>query len=493
MTNLISLSPSDYDELYYEYHKTRAKNSPKIILNPERYMNFERKNSSAPKNEIAQTEGRKPPKYLPKLNYCFHSNQVTLESLENFENLEEKKIIFPSHLMIPKKIENNSKVKNKPKLKPLSIKKEILKEKNFKINGNIIKFNSNSKSNRSKKIIINLNMDKKKKANELRKKIINKAYEKEKQEFKSYCVNNNEAVVNELVVEFFRRTNNNKMSLGERGKVMTDMHEPKYNEQIYSRNLNRKNYKQIYKSSAILPNVNKNRKESEKSINTEIINKKKKKENKELIVHNVFFEWIIDNVIERYIDKINPINKNAIEKFIRKIFVNEVYNLSEILFQIKNMVDNNINEYELFNDDQRIKNINSLKVFKQRFSPQGRKKIIKKNKSSCHEVFLCDSDFDEQKEQEKIKRNIIKKIIEKISKENNDIDLFNIENEDYTPNNIYNSNRINKSTDIKRNMRKYISKSSLTQENTVNTSNNEILIKHLINIENAKKHNFKKK
>ena len=298
MINLVSLNPSDYDALYHEYHKTKLKNSPKIILNPGKYLNLRRKNTSPPKDEILPTEVKKYPKYLPKINNCFHSNQVTLESSES---IDDKKNIFSNRLVISKKFENGNKIKNKPKLKPLSIKKVILREKSFKLNKNNIDLNS--KSNRPKKIYLNINNDKIKKPNEFRQKLLNKAYEKEKQLFQLYCLNNNEVVINQLVIEFFRRTKNNKVPLGDRGKVITDFQEPKINESYNNRNLSKGNYKHEYKSLALLPKMNRNLKESDTATNNEIDNKNLKES--EISINNE-----IDNEINNKNLKISEITVN---------------------------------------------------------------------------------------------------------------------------------------------------------------------------------------
>jgi hypothetical protein len=129
----------------------------------------------------------------------------------------------------------------------------------------------------------------------------------------------NEMIANQMVFEFFRKTK--ELQKLKSDDLMMNYIQEKNNVNSYSVERKRRKYSDENNNNKSFNNKN------------DLFKEDKKNEN--LIVHNVFFEWIIANVIKRYVNQINPLNRNASIKFIRNILVSEIRTLSKLFFYKK--------------------------------------------------------------------------------------------------------------------------------------------------------------
>jgi hypothetical protein len=172
--------------------------------------------------------------------------------------------------------------------------------------------NNNLSKSSSKNVIF---LERKNNMNDLQNNLIKKEYEKNLKQFKVYSKNMNEMIANQMVLEFFKKTD--ELQKLKSGDLMINY--------IQSNN-NVKNYSQRC-------NTSDNTSIKTKDKDNEEMNQKNEPN---LIIHNVFFEWVIADVIKRYLNGINPLNKNASIKYIRNILINEVLTLSQLFFYKEN-------------------------------------------------------------------------------------------------------------------------------------------------------------
>ena len=153
--------------------------------------------------------------------------------------------------------------------------------------------------------------------NIINRNVINNRYENDLNEFKIYSLNMNEMIAEEMVKEFFRRFNK--------------LQNINFNDLLlnYIKSCDGKN--NIIEEN-VFKNINNNH------INISEGNKESSKEEKiehNLIIHNVFFEWIITKVIRKYTNYLKTHTKALSVKSIKNIFINEVKYLSKLFFHKK--------------------------------------------------------------------------------------------------------------------------------------------------------------
>ena len=288
----ISLIPIENDDNFYNiYHHNTSSNQKLNILLKSSY-DFDKINLFNEQNKNESNLPRFRKKQLPKLNLN-HSRGYKLPSLITR---------FP-----------HSGKKNEKLIKRETIDK---KENYFTINNIVLDENDIIKKN-----AINQNIPMKRyirlsKKNLINKNIINKKYERDMMEFKIYSHNMNDMIAEQMVKEFFKRINK-----------LQSLH---FNDLLmnYILSCDGKNNFSERKFSTINNTIN-NSENDEQNID----------ENEEpehnLIIHNVFFEWIISKVIMNYTNNLKLSNESISAKSIKNIFINEVKNLSKLFFHKK--------------------------------------------------------------------------------------------------------------------------------------------------------------
>ena len=376
LRKLISLIPIENDDKFYGVYHRNSVSKKKLNLPLKKPLSLEISNFTPVSYQLNYTlekNGKRPnflPK-IPKINLKFNQEN-------NFPNIITNISTSNNSFIYHKPIEDE-KSKKRPKINPslrkFSINNIIFKE-------DISKKNSLSKSS-SKQNIIYL---------EKKKNLINTIYENEMKQFKVYSKNMNEMIANQMVLEFFKKTR-------ELRKLKSDDLMINY----IQTNENKKNY---YKRKISTADTSEQ--------NNENINENKPHN---LIIHNVFFEWVISNVIQRYINTINPLNENASIKFIRNILMNEVKNLSEIFFYKKK-------EKDIPRNMRIVKNI--FAKYKINHENTNENKIKKEDKDLQLDV-----------KRDEIKRQLLEKIMEKL-----------VETDEQTLNNKINKIKNNKSVEV---------------------------------------------
>ena len=446
---LISLIPSENDDNFYNVYRRNTPSRKRLnSLSKKNSLNLDIQNVNPLLNQIS-IEKKSPKKaYLKKASKM----QINTER-EQEQALPLIKIRHPTNnnsYIFHKPIEDEkSKVRRKisPTGRQLSINKIIFKEDMSQ------KKKDNLSNSSSKKTIILL--DKKKHINNLQKKLIDKAYEKELKQFKIYSQNMNEMIANQMVFEFFRKTK--ELQKLKSDDLMMNYIKDKNNVNSFSVNRKRREYS--------------DEENNNKSYNNENDLFKEDKKNENLIVHNVFFEWIIANVIKRYVNQINPLNRNASIKFIRNILVNEIRTLSKIFFYKKKEIKEK--------DDSDIPR--NMRIVRNLF---GKYKV--KQSDSNEKKKKDDIEILIENKRAEIKDELIEKIIEKIigDNEDNQEDRYKSDEENLIQNlspKRKNVKVINKSVDlnkIRKNKRKLSNETtkeiSYKNENNINSNQEDI-------------------
>ena len=374
LRRFISLIPIENDDKFYNIYHRNSSAKRKFDLLLKKPLSL----------EIANFH---PETYL--LNYTLEKNGKKSNLLPkipkiNIKFRQEEKL--PSILTdIP--TSNNSFIYHKPIEDEKSKLRRKISHKSSKLTINNIVFQedkSNLSKSSSKQNIIFL--ERKKNIKELKRKIINHEFQKEMRQFKIYSKNMNEMIANQMVLEFLKRTTQLR-------RLKSDDLLLNY---IISNNANKRYFKNRINTT-----------ESSNIENDEIINQKN---SPSLIIHNVFFEWAISNVIQRYIDEINPLNKNASIKFIRNLLIEEIRNLSTLFF------------YKKKEKDEKDLPLN-MRIVRNKF---GKLKLRLDNKSeNKRKKETIDAQLDTKREE--IKKQLLEKIIEKITS-HDEKQLLNNEN-----------------------------------------------------------------
>ena len=369
LRKIFSLNPIENDDNFFGVYHGNNSSKKKLNFLLKKPLNLEINNvnpftgASYKLDYTLEKYGKRHnflPK-IPKINLKF--NQEQLPNI--ITNVSTSQNSFIYHKPI-----EDEKSKLRPKIKPISRKLTI---NNIIFTEDIAKKNNLSKSSSKSKLNI-IYLEKKKNVNDSNKNIINKIYEKEMNQFKLYSKNMNEMIANQMVLEFFRRTK-------ELRKLKPDDLMVNYIQSNDKKN----NYNYNYYNRRI-STTDTNNNEINENIN--------QKDTHNLIIHNVFFEWIISNVIQKYINEINILNKNTSIKNIRNLLMNEVRSLSQLFFYKKN-------EKDIPRNMRIVRNIFAK---------------YKKNNGNLSEnrIKNIDNDLQMDIKKEEIKQKIMEKIIEKV-------------------------------------------------------------------------------
>ena len=353
-------------------------------------------------------------------------NKINKKPLEGFKPKEDNKI--------------RNKIRIKNNNKPLSVKYLSLHEDNKQFDKYIKsilkknKYNFNIPNNRydsNKDDFFQNNHNLKNKLNILNK-YLNKTYEKEKKDFKKYY-NENEEFLNEILAnEIITKTSSNFIE--EENYKNTNRLYIHFSPNPKEINMNPLMNVDSTKSYDALNNIKSNRLYSNDrkycpNLKTEKIKKKIKTNiDKDLIVHNVFFEWVVDNVILKIENKdifknYNSFNKNGTLMYknnIKSILNEEIKNLSKYLFRD----ESNLNR----SYDSLISSLRPISdyVNKIKNSSKKNKKIKSADlaKTNDHKINLGDNVFDNSDDYNNndddfnIEQNILNKLIDKIINNN---------------------------------------------------------------------------
>ena len=235
--------------------------------------------------------------------------------------------------------DNKNRNKYKIKKNPLSIQylslKESLNPFDKYLKSLLTKSKSKKKYNdiKSDKFLLNSNLRKK-----LLKKYLDKTYEKEKYEFKKYFNENKDNLANLLENEIINKTTKLDIS----NDIFRNQSEFTLQSQVENNdmndnfnNVNRYNYNE---SNKLYSNDRKNCSNEKKQISKY----KKEKENMDnFIIHNIFFKWVLDNVVTKIKEQKlknclynNIVRKSAKNNF-KQLVNKEISNLSKYLFRNK--------------------------------------------------------------------------------------------------------------------------------------------------------------
>ena len=283
-----SLIPIKNDYDFYNIYHEKISSDKKVNLLLKKSFNIDKTNlfSSINKKEKGLNIFRKME--LPKLNLKFQREA-------KFHHLSIK---IPSSGFKAKKLitrEQNNK-----------------RDKFFTINNIVFNEDNSFKKNSFENIPSIKRYITLKKKNNINKRIINKVYEKDMMEFKIYSLNMNDIITEEMLKEFFRRLFKYKNL--------------QFNDLIMN-----------YIQTIDIFNISEEIKISNNDINNEINEEEIKNEkiDNNLIIHNVFFEWILTRVFENYINNLKQSAKNISAKGIKNLIINEIKNLSKLFFHKK--------------------------------------------------------------------------------------------------------------------------------------------------------------
>ena len=453
LKRLISLIPIENDDKFYGVYHRNDSLKKKMNLLLKKPLNLEISNYSPENYQLNYTlekYGKKPnflPK-IPKVNLKFKQEEKLPYILTNIPTSDNS---FIYHKPIE---DEKSKIRHKirPVTRKLTINNIIFQEDPS------VQSNSISKSSSKLNIIF---LERKKPINESTKNLIHKEYEKQLNQFKVYSKNMNEMIANQMALKFLNRTK-------ELQKLKSDdllVNYIQFNHNIKSRN-KRKN----------------STSESNHIESDEIMNQNN---SPNLIIHNVFFEWVISNVIQRYIDEVNPLNKNASIKFIRNLIIDEVKTLSTLFFFNKN----------LKKDEKDLPM--SMRIVRNKFGKY--LKSREKNGNNSKNIRKKDDiELQIDVEKEIIKQKLIEKIIERIAEqdeekinkiEDNEINKKKIDNNEINKNKKkIENNEINKNKIDNNKYNNHSNKNLYNKnEDLQNIGKNNILISK--SVENYKKEN----
>ena len=350
-----SLIPIENDDNFYNIYHHKPPSNQKLNILLKKSYDFEKNNSfnSFKKDEAVSVKSKK--RNLIKLNLNLKREHKLPSLLKRipFSGYKKEKIM---------------------KREKMEIKKQY-----FTINDIVL-----DETEIIKKKAINMNIPMKKyikiyKKNQINRNLINRKYERDLIEFKIYSHNMNDMIAEQMVLEFFKRINKIK-SLN-------------FNDLLLNYILSCDGKTNIYENEfSTINDINDGENEENNENESEEIEHN-------LIIHNVFFEWIISKVVKNYTKDLKTKIKNITNKSIKNIFINEVENLSKIFFSKSFEKINIINNYD---------NIN--------------------NKSINYEISKTEDNSinNEEINKKKIKSELIDRIIEKVAKKNpNSLDKIN--------------------------------------------------------------------
>ena len=336
----ISLIPAENDDNFYSIHQSNSPSNRKLSSLLKRSYDFNKINLFEEQNKIGENSINFRKMELPKLNLKLNREYKLPSLITRIPHSGFKK----------EKLYRNKKINTKNQY--LTINNVVLDEKNSfkqKPKNDFISMKRFIKL--SKKNIINRN-------------VINNKYEKDLNEFKIYSHNMNEMIADQIVIEFFKRFS-----------------------KLQSINFN-DNLLNFIKSCDGKNNmIDENVSTTNNNINVESDEKTKDEANEHnLIIHNVFFEWIINKAIRTYTNYLKSNKKDLSTGKIKNILINEVKNLSKLFFHKKfekinmirniDFIDSKIDGIDNSNDDLNLEN--SLEIKKLRIKNELIDNIINK-------------------------------------------------------------------------------------------------------------------
>ena len=336
----ISLIPAENDDIFYSIHQSNSPSNRKLSSLLKRSYDFNKINLFEEQNKIGENSINFRKMELPKLNLKLNREYKLPSLITRIPHSGFKK----------EKLYRNKKINTKNQY--LTINNVVLDEKNSfkqKPKNDFISMKRFIKL--SKKNIINRN-------------VINNKYEKDLNEFKIYSHNMNEMIADQIVIEFFKRFS-----------------------KLQSINFN-DNLLNFIKSCDGKNNmIDENVSTTNNNINVESDEKTKDEANEHnLIIHNVFFEWIINKAIRTYTNYLKSNKKDLSTGKIKNILINEVKNLSKLFFHKKfekinmirniDFIDSKIDGIDNSNDDLNLEN--SLEIKKLRIKNELIDNIINK-------------------------------------------------------------------------------------------------------------------
>ena len=264
----ISLIPAENDDNFYSIHQSNSPSNRKLSSLLKRSYDFNKINLFEEQNKIGENSINFRKMELPKLNLKLNREYKLPSLITRIPHSGFKK----------EKLYRNKKINTKNQY--LTINNVVLDEKNSfkqKPKNDFISMKRFIKL--SKKNIINRN-------------VINNKYEKDLNEFKIYSHNMNEMIADQIVIEFFKRFN-----------------------KLQSINFN-DNLLNFIKSCDGKNNmIDENVSTTNNNINVESDEKTKDEANEHnLIIHNVFFEWIINKAIRTYTNYLKSNKKKFISR-----------------------------------------------------------------------------------------------------------------------------------------------------------------------------------
>ena len=311
---------------------------------------------------------------LLKRSYDFNKVNLFEENSLNFRKMKLPKLnlkLYQEHKLpslitrIPHSGHRNEKLIKHDKINS--------KKKCLTINNIVFDENNSFKKKSKDELIFMKRFIKLRKKNLINRNSINNKYEKDLNEFKIYSHNMNEMIAEQMVREFFRRFNK--------------LQSINFNDLLlnYIKSCDGKN--NIINENASKNNINTTEENKEK------INDEKIEHN--LIIHNVFFEWIITKVIRKYTNYLKTHTKALSVKNIKNILINEVKYLSKLFFHKK------------FEKINKVRNAYFIDL---KFD----------NSESSHEELNSENSFEIKKM--RIKNELIDNIIDKV--ENNESNSY---------------------------------------------------------------------
>ena len=378
---LVLIVPDEYNKYFSAYRSLKHKNNNNF--NKKTFQSFQESMTNGPQTTDYQT-------YITKKS----QHSVTL-NLRRFPIIDKKKNFFLEYDNINNTINNKSnslegfkpiednklrnKFKHKNEKNPLSIKYLSLTEDNNKFDKYFFslmnkKNTSNTIRNKiffmNNRFLFENNITETKKENNYN--YIKKVFNKDKNLFKKYIEEDNPLAKDILTNEILNRVS--------KFKTPKKNHHNNYTNSLYNRedkirsliitnyryendnDINSSNYlkNEKEKEDSVLPNIKKEKKN----------NDKEKEKQRHLIIHNIFFEWIIDKIIfkfqtnRKYIGYFSLYNKERYfsRNNIKKLLNEEIDYLKQNIFKTEISNSNDFNSSYDFNADitNKINNIGGL-------------------------------------------------------------------------------------------------------------------------------------
>ena len=498
---LVLIVPDEYNKYFSANRSVKHKNNNNINK-----KTFQENTTNAPQITDYQNSITKK-----------SQNRITL-NIRHFPIIGKKKNFFLDYDYINSTINNKSnslegfkpiednklrnKFKHKKEKNPLSIKYLSLTEDNNKFdkyffslmnNKNISNIIKNKIFYMSNKYLFENNITETKK--EYNYNYIKKVFNKDKNQFKKYIEEDSPFAKDILTNEILNRVtkfktprknynNNYTNSLYNRDDKIKSLiiTNSRYENDInINSSKNLKNEKEKEKDEYVLPNIK-----------IEKYNNDKEKENqRHLIIHNVFFEWIIDKIIlkyqtnRKYLGYFSLYNKDRYfsRNNIKRLLDDEIEYLKKNIFktEVNNSTDLNLS-YD-FNADiiNKINNIGGL-IKKYSKSANQKKNLDKLRKNNN---LYIDTDTDNKETlKKKIFNKLIKKIIYKGRNDLLDVKYTNKSNEYKKLDSL-----VSKINSINKNNNKFIDYNEFMRYNDINKQNRNVKSSKILMNENILNYN----